>query len=742
MRQRSSSAIDQLRRRGRLFARDLRLGHIGAGRRWPPYLRPAAITLILALATALVVAQNFLPNRLNLRAGEVSSQDVVSQRSVRYESQTKREEARTAAAAQVPDQFDGSVSIQQRQAIDSLATKVSDLRRSSTSGPDRSAQLSLLEPQLSDAQRQYLLQADEGTVATVFKSAGDILQQLESNGIKADTLKSASDTAQTRAAALHLDATGASVVATLIRANLKVNYLPTETSLKQQQASDAVPAVFVTVAQGQTIIRYGDLVTPFQLEEAQAVGLLAPKTDWARILAVFMLVIILFAVALGYLMQFRPAILRDPRQLATLGGLMLVLLLVAKLVVPINPNTQYLVPMAAVPLLVAALMDTGLGIIVAMAVGLLTGIVADNVLPLTLVGFLGGAIGSIYVHRLERLGQWVTAGILVAGAQFVTLVSLSLIERHQSLDEILTIGGLALINGLVSALIAAGLLTWLGEITRVITPMKLLELMTPNNPLLKRLMVSAPGTYNHSIVAANLAEAAAEAVGANPVLARVGCYFHDIGKIRRPHFFVENQADIGNIHENLSPTTSSDILNAHVTEGVELLKQYHFPTTVREIVQQHQGTTVKRYFYRQALEQGLDVREDDFRYPGPRPRSKEAAIVMIADTVEASARTLKDRSTEGIRDHVHRMLQGFVRDGQLDECDLSFRDLHLVEEAMANMVVSIYHARIEYPAAVAEAAVAGAAVDTTGGGHDGTLDAEDKTIPLPRPATRPRPSPS
>ncbi len=698
MRQRSSSAIEQLRRRGRLFARDLRLGHIGAGRRWPPYLRPAAITLILALATALVVAQNFLPNRLNLRAGEVSSQDVVSQRSVRYESQTRRDEARAAAATQVPDQFDGSVSIQQRQAIDSLATKVADLRRSSSSGPDRSAQLSLLEPQLSDAQRQYLLQADEGTVATVFKSGGDILQQLESNGIKADTLKSASDTAQTRAAALKLDATGASVVATLVRANL--------------------------------------------LEEAQAVGLLAPKTDWARILAVFMLVIILFAVALGYLMQFRPAILRDPRQLATLGGLMLVLLLVAKLVVPINPNTQYLVPMAAVPLLVAALMDTGLGIIVAMAVGLLTGIVADNVLPLTLVGFLGGAIGSIYVHRLERLGQWVTAGILVAGAQFVTLVSLSLIERHQSLDEILTIGGLALINGLVSALIAAGSLTFLGEITRVITPMKLLELMTPNNPLLKRLMVSAPGTYNHSIVAANLAEAAAEAVGANPVLARVGCYFHDIGKIRRPHFFVENQADIGNIHENLSPTTSSDILNAHVTEGVELLKQYHFPTTIREIVQQHQGTTVKRYFYRQALEQGLDVREDDFRYPGPRPRSKEAAIVMIADTVEASARTLKDRSTEGIRDHVHRMLQGFVRDGQLDECDLSFRDLHLVEEAMANMVVSIYHARIEYPAAVGEAATGGAAVDTTGGGHDGTLDAEDKTIPLPRPATRPRPSPS
>jgi putative nucleotidyltransferase with HDIG domain len=267
-------------------------------------------------------------------------------------------------------------------------------------------------------------------------------------------------------------------------------------------------------------------------------------------------------------------------------------------------------------------------------------------------------------------------------------------------------------------------------------------MLTPNNPLLKRLMVSAPGTYNHSIVSANLAEAAAEAVGANPVLARVGCYFHDIGKIRRPHFFVENQADMGNIHENLSPTTSSDILNAHVSEGVELLKQYHFPTAICEIVQQHQGTTVKRYFYRQAREQGLEVREDDFRYPGPKPRSREAAIVMIADTVEASARTLRDRSTEGIRDHVHRMIQGFVRDGQLDECELSFRDLLLIEEAMANMVVSIYHARIDYPAATVELGKAGAAVDASGGGHDGTLESEDKTIPMPRPSARTRPSTS
>jgi putative nucleotidyltransferase with HDIG domain len=736
MKGRASPSLNRLRRIGRLLARGRPLRRLPGSARWGPYVRPVGGILLVALAVTLVVAQNFLPYRLDLRAGDVATQNVTAPRSLQYESQTKTEEARVAAAKQVPDLYDQAIATQQKQALDALGAKVSELRQGQTSGPDRAARLSLLAPGLTDAEKAYLLQADEATVADIFKKAGDILQQLMAGGIKPETLRSAQDSAATRASALRLDSTGARTVASLVRDNVKPNFQRDETALKRQQARDAVPPVLVTVARGQNIIRTGDLVTPFQLEQAQRVGLLAPQSDWSRILATLILVLTLFAMALGYLIQFKPSVLRDSRQLLALGGLMLAVLLVAKVVVPIDPRAQYLIPMAAVPLMVATLLDTGLGIIVALAVGLLTGIIADNVVELTMIGFFGGAIGSIYVHRLERLGQWVTAGILVAGAQFVTLVSLLLIQRHEALNEVLALGVVAAIGGLLSALIAAGAVTYVGEVIRVVTPMKLMELMAPNNPLLRRLMVSAPGTYNHSIVAANLAESAAEAVGASTVMVRVGCYFHDIGKIRRPHFFVENQAEIGNIHESLSPTTSSDILNAHVKEGVELLTQYRFPTVIRDIVQQHQGTTVKKYFYRQALSQGLDVREEDFRYPGPRPRTREAAIVMIADTLEASTRTLKDRTPEGIREHVHRIIQGFVRDAQLDECDLSFRDIRVMEEALASMVISIYHARIEYPAATAGEGV-GAAVDTTGGGHDGTIDEDDKTIPLPsRPTTR------
>ncbi len=738
------SVAHRIRRGWRMVIGPRRVPVLRAGLvpgRWPPYVPSTAATLLTALVTALVVAQSFLPNQLALRPGDVATQNVTAPRSARYESPSKTEEARTAAAKQVPDLFDPAITSQQRQALDALALKMSDLRRSTAPAPERVAQLSLMESQLTDTQRRYLIEADDGSVASVFKDAGDLLLSLMSSGIKAETLRGAQDAALSRAGAFRLDRTGTSVVGSLVHDFVRVNFQPEETRLRRQQARDAVPPVFVTVARDETIIRYGDLVTPFQLEEAQAVGLLAPRADWSRILATFILVIILFAVALGYLMQFMPSILHDWRQLLTVGAVMLVLLLLAKVIVPIDPRAQYIVPMAAVALLIAALLDTGLAVIVALGVGLLTGIMADNVLELTLIGFFGGAIGAIYVHRLERLGQWVTAGILVAGAQFVTLVALGLIENRQGFNEVLRLGVVALVGGLLSALIAAGSVPFLSEVMRVVTPMRLLELMTPNNPLLKRLMMSAPGTYNHSVMAANLAEAAAETAGANSVLARVGAYFHDIGKIRRPHFFVENQAEIGNIHENLSPSTSSSILNAHVTDGVELLNQYRFPTVIKEIVQQHQGTTVKKYFYRQALEQGLQATEDDFRYPGPRPRSKEAAIVMMADTVEASTRTLRDRSPDGIREHVHRMIQGFVRDGQLDECELSFRDIRRIEDAFASMVVSIYHSRIEYPAApAAEGGPApGTAVDTTGGGHDGTLDEDEKTIPLPArrpPATR------
>jgi putative nucleotidyltransferase with HDIG domain len=292
----------------------------------------------------------------------------------------------------------------------------------------------------------------------------------------------------------------------------------------------------------------------------------------------------------------------------------------------------------------------------------------------------------------------VQAAVIISAANFSTTFGIGLLERRILVEELLKVSLLSALAGVVSVVIALGLFSFLAEAFGILTPMRLLDLMNPNNPLLKRLMVTAPGTYHHSVVAANLAEAGAEAIGANSLLARLGCYFHDIGKIKRPHFFIENQAEMGNIHENLSPAASAQILDAHVTEGVELLTEYKFPEIIKDLVGQHQGTTVKRYFYQQAQEQGgQGVAEQDFRYPGPKPQSREAALVMMADTVEASARALRDKTPDGIRSHVHRMIQAFVDDGQLDDSGLSFGDVLRIEEAFVSMVQSIYHVRVEYP---------------------------------------------
>ncbi len=687
-----------------------------AAERLEPFLRAVGIVLALALAVSFVVVLNFVPNQVTLRSGEVSSRDVQAPRPARYESAVKTEEARTAAVAQVPDQFDSSISDTQRASLGRFRTAVRDARAQPGGGSARLQELQRQsEAPLTDAERTLLLTADGAVIETLFGHADRILVDVMGQGVKAASLALARDEIARRVNQLRLDSGQAVLVTDLARGYLRPNFDLQTTLARQQKARADVVPVVVTVERGEIIIRNGDVVTPLQLEKAQAVGLLQPQYDWARIVGTFVLVLAIFAIALTYLVHFRPGVMQEPRQMVLLGVLFLAVLLLAKLLVPVVRDGAFLVPMAAVPLLVATLIDPGLAIITALGVGMLVGIMGDNLPTLTLVGFMGGALGAITVRRVERMADWVRAAVIVAAANFTTTFGTGLLERRVLAEELLGVSLLSVLGGVLSVIIAVGLYNFLAEAFGIVTPMRLLDLMNPNNRLLKRLMVNAPGTYHHSMVAANLAEAGAEAIGANPLLARLGCYFHDIGKIRRPHFFIENQAEIGNIHESLSPTASAQILDAHVSDGVELLEEYRFPQLVKDLVQQHQGTTVKQYFFKQAQEQGQSVRPDDFRYPGPKPQSREAALVMMADTVEASCRALRERTPDTIRSHVRRMIRRFVEDGQLDESGLGFGDVLRIEEAFAGMVISIYHLRVEYPAGETPRQAAGLSTALGGG---------------------------
>ncbi|MCK4450073.1 MAG: HDIG domain-containing protein, partial [Anaerolineae bacterium] len=264
--------------------------------------------------------------------------------------------------------------------------------------------------------------------------------------------------------------------------------------------------------------------------------------------------------------------------------------------------------------------------------------------------------------------------------------------------QLLTLAGFSLVNGGLSASITLAGFYLLGTLFDITTSLQLMELARPTHPLLRQLLLKAPGTYHHSILVSNMAEEAAGRIGADALLARVGAYYHDIGKTIRPYFFVDNQVEGANVHERLDPRTSAQIIISHVTDGLDLAKKHRLPSKVRDFIAQHHGTSLATYFYRQALESDGDkVNEEDFRYPGPKPQTKETAIVMLADNCEAAVRGERPESLEGIEELIRKIIDGKMLDGQLDECDLTLRDLDKIRGAFVKILQGVFHPRVKYP---------------------------------------------
>jgi len=294
----------------------------------------------------------------------------------------------------------------------------------------------------------------------------------------------------------------------------------------------------------------------------------------------------------------------------------------------------------------------------------------------------------------------------VGAANVASVLAVGLLEQVNWYPELVTNAAYGLTNGVLVGIIGFGTLRYSELLFDLVTPIKLLELSNPSRPLLRRLQVEAPGTYHHTIMVANLAEAAAEAIGADSLLVRVGTYYHDIGKIRRPIFFVENQSGVENPHEKMAPSLSALTLAAHVRDGLDLAKEYRLPQAIADFIPQHHGTSLMTYFYHQALERGDQhqvleradaAAEETFRYEGPKPQTRETAIVMLADSAEGAVRAINRPTPDRIEQVVRRIIREKLDDGQLDESDLMFRDLDLIAQTFTRMLASMFHPRIEYP---------------------------------------------
>ena len=365
----------------------------------------------------------------------------------------------------------------------------------------------------------------------------------------------------------------------------------------------------------------------------------------------------------------------------------------------IAPLDLYIAPMAGISILLALLLSLNASFVVTLLLSLIFGVMIQGRMDLFFVMFLGGTVGAIAVRNTRRRNHLLSAGLFVGIFNFVVISCFGLF-KGESPPIFLKEGFWGFGSGILSSFLVMGLLPVLETLFNITTNITLLELSDLNNPLLKELILKAPGTYHHSLVVGNLAEAACGAISANSLLARVGAYYHDIGKLNKPEYFSENELEPQSRHEELKPSMSSLIIVNHVKDGVELAKRHKLPRSLIDFVEQHHGTSLIYYFYQRALEKVEDegfLEEDDYRYQGPKPQTKEAAVVLLADSVEASSRALSDPTPAKIKAMAQKIINNKFIDGQLDECDLSLKDLHKIADSFAKILTGIFHSRVEYP---------------------------------------------
>jgi putative nucleotidyltransferase with HDIG domain len=483
------------------------------------------------------------------------------------------------------------------------------------------------------------------------------------------------------------------------------------TERARTEAANLIAPVPISIARGEIIVQRDQRIDDLAREKLSLFGLLDPRPDPLRAAGWFMLAGLVVILLLAWVWRFRSQIWHRSSALL-LVALLLIGASIALKVTGDRSVLPYVVPIAAVGLLLAVLLDAGAALMVTGVVALLGGAIVGTVEFSAYVLF-GGVAGIIVVRRGERLSHFVQAAGAVAAVQ-IAVVTLFTLLGDRDFTGFFELAGAAVASAAGAAVAALGSFVILGNAFGITTSFRLLELANPSQPLLRRLLLETPGTYHHSLMVGNLAERAAEAIGADPLLARVAAYYHDVGKLQNPQAFIENQAANDNVHDELEPDQSVALLKAHVANGIDLAYQYKLPKPLIAFIPQHHGTALMSYFYARAQEQATadrgalpgtpaaqeaaaTVDAGRFRHAGPKPQSKEAAILMLADSVEASVRSLGTPDEPAIRAMVSRIIRERLEDGQFDECDLTLRDLDQIREAFVAQLLGMYHRRIEYP---------------------------------------------
>ncbi|MFC1517331.1 HD family phosphohydrolase [Candidatus Margulisiibacteriota bacterium] len=662
-----------------------------------------SLFLVLYIIVLLALTLPVFSNRVTLQEGEVTEWDILSP--ITGEIETKADRAQTEVMRGKREQavetvyiIDKSIVDRSKADVTSYFGKIRKLKEKELADEERAALGQSLEFNLSSRSLGVLSRANNTTLklleSIILRTSQEILLQGVEDAKSAQIQQQIDSSLKDLLVGKEYKRAVREVIIASLYPNKVVNQR--ETDKRRRLGKNTIIPMHTKLRRGSPIVFSGEKITKEHIAIFTALGIYGRGVDWSYLFSAAGMELILFFFFFMYLFFYRRKVYDDPKRLLVLAILISVTVLLGRFLSPWN---GHFVPVPAAAMLLVILVDGPVAIISTVLMSFFIGMIFNfdfSIISMLLFGSFVAISRSTGIFQRTDLTK---AGFLIGLTNMAVVLLVAILKKVLIWPDILpdlVFGG---VNGVVSAIFVIGTLPYWETTFNIITPMRLGEFANPNQPLLKRLLVEAPGTYHHSLVVANMAEAAAEVIGANSLLARVGGYYHDVGKIKRPYFFVENQIGAENPHDKIQPRLSALIILSHPRDGVELAVKYKLPSMIIDIIAQHHGTSMVSFFYRQFLAKAGEekINENEFRYEGPTPKSKEAAVVMMADSVEAAVRSLERPTPHKIEALIRKIFKERLDDGQLDDCRLTLKDLDKMREAFLYVLGGRLHSRVEYP---------------------------------------------
>lgn len=664
------------------------------------------ITFMIIFAT---LATSVVTKKYDLRVGEIATTDIKASREVVNTVET--EAKKIEAIEKVGKQYSLQTDIQKNSQItleefflnlkEAITTKDTE---SSNGNTTSKLQLEILNEDnpfdLTTSEEMYLLTLNEEQINKMYDVLLNAINNAYNISINEDSTETlnkaiqiAQDVVYNNYNDEHIISISDKIINVLVKPNLFYDNEKTEEA-QQEAAKNVTPVVY---KKNQTIVEEGKPITEAQIQALDELGLLNnSKFNISLYLALAIMVIIVMYIQNRYLKKYHKDIYNNSSKLIMINIITIMTIVFARVFSIASP---YLIPLACTPILLTLLLNYRISLVVSITNIILMAVAVSFNIEIIILAIVSVIVGATFLKKMQQRNDIVYSCIYIAILNGVMTLSISALVTS-NLKEILLDTAFILVGSLLSGILSTGLLPFFESMFDIVTNVKLLELSNPNNSLLKKLLMEAPGTYHHSVIVANLAEVATEAVGGNALLARIGAYYHDIGKTKKPYFFKENQLGKENPHDDITPELSKLLIISHVKDGLELAREYKLPKVIQDFIPTHHGKTLVKYFYLTAknnAENPDDIKEEDYMYPGPKPKTKEQCILMLADSVEAAVRSINNPTKEKIENMVDNIVKDKLSSGQLDDSQLTISDVKKIKKCFLKTLNGIYHERIEYP---------------------------------------------